>query len=358
MSSNTPHAPKRVLVTGACGNVGAATVRCLHQRGYQVVALDLDTERNRARAAAFPAGVEARWGSICDSATLRAAVAGAAHVLHLAAVIPPATDVDQRLAYKVNVVATRQLIEICRAQDVAPRLSFTSSAAVFGNNAAASAPRRADEPVQASDNYTRQKIEGERLVRASGLPFVIFRLAVTPPVEPTALGPFVFEMHPDTRVEFTHPDDVALALCNSLVRPDIEGRVLLLGGGAQNRYLYGDWLNQAFVAMAIAALPREAFGSHLFITDWVDSEESQALLHYQRHSYAEYLAEVRASLGRAAPWVRRVGPLARRYALANSPHYATHHGKRPWVPEALEAVSIARAALKAGKAWLPNKKRP
>lgn len=346
-----------VLVTGACGNVGLVTVKALVQRGYRVVALDLSSPRNRERAKTMGADVDVRWGNICDRATLASAVLGADHVIHLAAVIPPGTDVDQRMAYKVNVVATRTLIALCEASSKRPRLTFTSSAAVFGNNEGASLPRRATDAVQASDNYTRQKLDSERDVKASTLRYVIFRLAVTPPVEPAALGPFIFDMHADTRVEFTHPEDVARAIANSLVREDIEGRVLLLGGGAANRYTYRDWLNEAFASMGIAAMPREAFGPHLYLTDWVDSEESQALLDYQRRSYAEYLAEVRAELGRGALLVDRVGPIARIVALANSRHYATERGQRPWLPEALEALTLGKAAWNAARAWLPPKGR-
>ena len=354
---STPFGPRTVLITGACGNVGVVTARALAQRGYRVVALDLDTPRNRQRASTLPSSVTVRWGSICDRATLASAVLGADHVIHLAAVIPPATDVDQRMAYKVNVQATRTLIALCEASAKRPRLTFTSSAAVFGDNARATPPRRASDPVQASDNYTRQKLDSERDLQASSLRWVVFRLAVTPPVEPAALGPFIFDMHADTRVEFTHPEDVALAIANSLVRDDIEGRVLLLGGGAANRYTYRDWLNEAFASMGIAPMPREAFGQHLYLTDWVDSDESQALLDYQRRSYAEYLTEVRAGLGRSVHLVDRVGPVARVVALANSRHYAVEHGQRPLLPEALEALTLAKAAWNAAKAWMPRKER-
>ena len=134
-----------VLVTGACGNVGLVTVKALVQRGYHVVALDLDGPRNRERARQLGSGVDVRWGNICDRATLASAVLGVDHVIHLAAVIPPGTDVDQRMAYKVNVVATRTLIALCEASSKRPRLTFTSSAAVFGNNEGASLPRRATD---------------------------------------------------------------------------------------------------------------------------------------------------------------------------------------------------------------------
>ncbi len=47
---------KRVLVTGACGNIGANVVDLLLERGYAVRAIDLDTPRSRktpARTTSF-----------------------------------------------------------------------------------------------------------------------------------------------------------------------------------------------------------------------------------------------------------------------------------------------------------------
>jgi nucleoside-diphosphate-sugar epimerase len=38
---------KRVLVTGACGNIGANVVDLLVQRGYSTRAVDLDTPGGR-----------------------------------------------------------------------------------------------------------------------------------------------------------------------------------------------------------------------------------------------------------------------------------------------------------------------
>ena len=178
-----------------------------------------------------------RFGSVCDEGLVGEVVAGMDHVIHLAAIVPPVTDVDQALGYSVNVVATRSIIAACKAQPSPPRLTFTSTAAIWGRNDEVDGPRRADEEISPSDNYTRQKAECEAMIRASSLDAVIVRIAMTPPVALAALSPFVFDMHPDMRVEFTHPKDQALGLVNSLVVTDgVVGRTLLLGGGARNRY--------------------------------------------------------------------------------------------------------------------------
>ncbi len=344
---------KRILVTGCCGNIGANVVDLLLERGYGVRGIDLDTPRNRDVAKRWSPRVEMYFGSICNEALIAAAVMDVDHVIHLAAVVPPATDADQALGYAVNVVATRAIIAACEAQPSPPRLTFTSTAAIWGRNDEVDEPRRADEEIYPSDNYGRQKAECETMIRASSLDAVIFRIAMTPPVALAALSPFVFDMHPDMRVEFTHPRDQALGLVNSLVlTKQVVGKTLLLGGGATNRYRYREWLNEVFEAVGMPSMPRSAFGDALFLTDWVNSEESQALLDYQRRDLEDYLQEVTTQLGPARHLVKRMSPALNRVVLAHSRHYADANGKPARVPNAYRALQTIRRGIQAAKAYL------
>lgn len=340
-----------VLVTGACGNIGANVVDALLERGYAVRALDLDTATGRKKHAGWGTEVDMRFGSICSESLVRDAVVGIDHVIHLAAMVPPTTDVDQAAGYAVNVVATRSIIAACEAQPKPPRLYFTSTAAIWGRNEEVDRPRRADEPIHPNDNYSRQKAACEAMLHASSLDTVIFRIAMTPPVEPGALSPFVFDMHPDMRVEFTHPKDQALAIVNSLCLKEIAGRTLCLGGGERNRYRYREFMNMAFSAMGVPPLPKSAFGDAIFMTDWVDSEESQALLDYQRRTAETYFSEVSAELGSARHVMKVVGPALKPVLLAHSRHYAVAEGKAPKVPDTYRALTTFRRALKAAKSY-------
>src|SRR6187397_407347 len=53
-------------------------------------------------------------------------------VFHLAAVVSGQAEADFDLGMRVNVDATRRLLEVCRARGHAPRFVFTSSVAVYG----------------------------------------------------------------------------------------------------------------------------------------------------------------------------------------------------------------------------------
>ena len=341
----------RVLVTGACGNIGANLVDLLVERGHSVRALDLDTPKNRSTAERWNGQAEMYFGSIRSDALVAEAVIGMDHVVHLAAMVPPGTDVDQAAGYAVNVVATRSLIAACEAQATPPRLTFTSTAAIWGRNDEVEGPRRADEEISPSDNYSRQKAECEAMLRASSLDTLIIRIAMTPPVALAALSPFVFDMHPDMRCEFTHPKDQALGIANSLSADEVVGRTLCLGGGAENRYRYREFMNMAFGAMGIPPLPRSAFGDALFLTDWVDSEESQAILDYQRHDAESYFEEVSAELGPARGLMKVIGRALTPVILAHSRHHALVEGKDPRLPDTYRAITTIRRALRAAKSY-------
>ena len=80
-----------VLVTGAFGLVGSATVKRLAADGRRVVATDLDIPANRKAADKLPPGVEVRYADLTDPAAVDALIADVAPsaVIHLAAIIPP-----------------------------------------------------------------------------------------------------------------------------------------------------------------------------------------------------------------------------------------------------------------------------
>ena len=73
--------------------------------------------------------------------------------------------------------------------------------------------------------------------------------------------------------------------------------------------------------MGIGMLPEEAFGHEPYCTDWLDTEESQRLLHYQRYSFDDIMKHLKQSVGYQRILTSLVGPLARKWLLRMSPYY-------------------------------------
>lgn len=302
-----------ILVTGAAGNVGSHVVAELTRRGHDVRALDV----RRVRAA----GATAVRADVTDPAAVARAVSGAETVLHLAAVIPPGTDERPARARAVNVGGTRIIVEACRAQARPPRLLFTSSFDVHGRTLHRPPPRHVTDPVVATDAYTEHKIECERLIRDSGLTWAIFRLADVPVLGPRRPHPIMFEIGPDNRIEVLHAADAALAIANALAEPRVWGKVLFVGGGRSCQVTYREYLTRLLGAMGLEPLPDNAFSTAEYVTDWLDTAEGAALLHYQVHDFDGIADAVATALGRRRTVGRLAGPLARKAILRLSPYY-------------------------------------
>jgi nucleoside-diphosphate-sugar epimerase len=309
----------RILVTGAFGNIGSHTLPELRRRGHQVRTLTRLSTANRK--AAKESGTETTWGDITNPDAVKRAVAGVDTVIHLAALIPPGSEERPEEARATNVDGTANVIAACLAQPAPPALLFSSTFDVHGHTLHRPPPRHVEDPLVATDAYTAHKIECEAMVRASGLRWCILRLVDVPILGVRDPHPIMFEIGLDNRIETLHADDAGLAIANALDTPAVWGRVLFVGGGPPCQVTYREYLTRLLAAMGVDPLPEEAFSTKVYATDWVDTEESQALLRYQRHSFSDIAEAIAASLG----WKRRLasaaGPLARAAILRLSPYY-------------------------------------
>ncbi len=308
-----------ILLTGATGNVGSHTLPELLRRGHDVRCLTRLTTANRRAAAQHKA--ETVWGDITDPDAVARAIAGVDTVIHLAAMIPPAADEQPDRARAVNVDGTANVIAAGQAQSKPPRLLFTSTFDVHGFTLDKPPPRHVDDPVMATNPYTEHKIECEAMIAESGLAWSILRLADVPILGIRDPHPIMFEIGLDNRIESLHADDAGLAIANALETPAVWGRVLFIGGGLSCQLTYREYLTRLLAAMGVDPLPEEAFSDAVYATDWLDTEESEALLHYQRHTFDDIAEAIAASLG----WKRRLAsvasPLARAAILRLSPYY-------------------------------------
>src|SRR5690242_12346121 len=126
----------RVLVTGGLGDVGRYLLLELIAAGHQVRCLDIRNWVNVLTARRLRAnGVEIRWGDVRCEEDVACAVADQQAVIHLAAVIPPRSEVWPDRAESVNVHGTRNVLDAMEASPLRPRLVYVSSVAVFGLSA-------------------------------------------------------------------------------------------------------------------------------------------------------------------------------------------------------------------------------
>lgn len=322
----------RVLVTGAFGNVGCFAVKELALRGHQVRCLDLPTRANQKTARRlgrwarrFGGRLEPAWADLRRPHEVASAVTGVDAIIHLAGVIPPFSEAKPEWAREINVGGMRNLLEAARGLGAPPRVVFASSVSVFGRAQDQPPPRVASDPVEPTDHYSSHKLECEKMLRASGLPWAILRFGAIPAL---ALKVFdtltlrtMFEVPLDTRIELIHPADAGLAVANATLSQDVWGKVLLIGGGPSCQLYQRVYVGRLLDAAGVGRLPESAYGHSPFYTDWMDTTESQALLGYQRHTPADFTREMAQTLG----WKRHLAVIfrciARNWILRFSPYY-------------------------------------
>jgi nucleoside-diphosphate-sugar epimerase len=330
---------EKVLVTGGFGLVGSQTVRRLVADGHRVVATDLGTPGQRKAAEALPGGAEAHWADLTEPRQVDQLVAEVSPdvIVHLAAVIPPATYRHHELGRRVNVDATVALLRAAESSPHPPRFVQASSNAVYGarNPHRHHGLLRADSPVRPSEIYGAHKAEAEEQVLSADLEWVILRLGGVISVEPGAM-PFtgdalLFEsaLPTDGRLHTVDVRDVAAAFA-AATTADVAREILLIAGDDSHFHRQKD------IGIALAAarglsdvLPAGRPGDpdsdeDWFVTDWMDTARAQQALSFQHHSWPDMNAEMQTAVGWRRYPMRIVGPvvrqlLKRKAAYRNAP---------------------------------------
>jgi nucleoside-diphosphate-sugar epimerase len=323
-----------VLVTGAFGLVGSETVRQLIVDGPHFVATDLDVPANRKAADSMPS-TEVRWADLTEpeavSALLQAVSPTA--IIHLAAIIPPVCYDRPDLARRVNVDATRLLLDAAAALPNPPRFVQASSVAAYGarNPHRISDVLTTDTPLRPSDIYGTHKVEAEKLVRASTLEWVVLRLGGVLTAEPRLgldLDTIYFEacLPIDGRIQTVDVRDVARAFIAATTAP-VVGETLLIGGDDSHRLVQGDIAPSMAAAMGlVGGIPTGRKGNpdndaDWFGTDWMDTTKSAKALNFQQVSWPRLLAETAAQMGWRRHPARVIAPLTHALLTRRSPYH-------------------------------------
>ena len=145
-----------VLVTGAAGYVGRLCVAALAKRSEELsalVALDwVDTEPTERLE-----GVVYEQGDICDPG-LKDLFArhGIDTVVHLASIVRAPKGAPDDLAYRVDVLGTKNVLAACEAVD-AKRLIVTSSGAAYGYHPDNPEWLDEEDPLRGNDEFEYSK---------------------------------------------------------------------------------------------------------------------------------------------------------------------------------------------------------
>jgi D-erythronate 2-dehydrogenase len=159
-----------VVITGAAGFLGHRLTDTLLTKGFLRAANGRDQPIDRLTlidVVESPRRDDPRvvqiTGDITDPSLLeRALDADASAIFHLAAIVSGLAEADFDLGMRVNIDASRALLDVCRNLGHCPRLVFTSSIAIFGGELPDVVPETT--AVRPQSSYGMQKAVTELLI--------------------------------------------------------------------------------------------------------------------------------------------------------------------------------------------------
>jgi len=321
-----------ILITGGFGNVGRSAVSACLAAGHKVAIFESPSALKRAQAG-LRRLLKTQWrqcafvfGDIRSpedvGRAFEAFEGGPDAVIHLAALIPPASDRNPAVTEAINVGGTASVIAAAKACPKPPRVVLASSIAIYGDRLADFWIRTTDE-VHVSDTYSGTKVACEGLLRASGLDFAILRLSFVAWAKWLPLDPLLFSVPPETRLEIIHTEDAGRAFAAAAALPAAAGRTFDIGGGALCRTSFRAYIDRMFRYFGLgssAFLPASAFARGGFHCGWYeDSDEAERLLGFRRKTLEDYYEEVRWETRFIRPLAALAAPAVRHWLLKMSP---------------------------------------
>jgi nucleoside-diphosphate-sugar epimerase len=319
----------KILITGGFGNIGQELTRELLKRGFNVRVFDIKNKKNLKIAKSLKE-VETFFGDITKKEEIKEAIKDIDIVVHLAFIIPKISstgiDIDKKpkIAEKVNIDGTKNLIESMKEIGKPEKIIFTSSVHVYGITQHLPPPRKVNEDLNPNDLYSYHKVICEKMIKESNLKYLILRLgaSITLDLKIVNFVKGLFEVPLDNRIEYVHSKDIATAIANAIERDDVWGKTLNIGGGKNCQFLYKDFVKEILEAIGIGMFPEELFTKNYFAVDFLDTEESEKLLKYQKRGLKDYIEDVKKELGLKIYLIKIFKPFIRWYIMLKSPNFS------------------------------------
>ncbi|KWX70271.1 epimerase [Paenibacillus riograndensis] len=243
---------KRVMITGAAGNMGMETVNLMKNEltKCELLLFDLDNEhsRNQLKEYESMAGVKVVYGDLLNSSLVYDCVKESDIILHIAAFVSPAADEFPERAMKVNYGSTRNLMDSIkksgRAHEI--RFVFIGTIAETGDRMPPIHWGRVGDPIKPSvyDYYAVSKIAAERMVIESELKYWVSlrQTGIMGPKMSKIEDPIMFHNCLENVLEYVSDRDSGRLMRNLCIK-DIEGtleyefwqHIYNIGGGESCR---------------------------------------------------------------------------------------------------------------------------
>lgn len=313
--------PIRILLTGASGTVGREIVSqlCDLIDKPEITVFDKKSKKATSFFYKYKNKIKIVYGDISDKDHVFDVCKNKDIVIHLAAIIPPLADKMPKLAKKVNVIGTKNLIEGLKKFSPDAFLLYSSSISVYGDRVKDPWIKVSDKLIPSErDEYAITKIEAENLIKSSNLNYTIFRLTAIMGNNNHKASNIMFHMPLDTKMEIATPSDTARAFIKSIYKTEkLNKHIYNLSGGEKCRISYKEFLSRSFL---IFGLGNVAFIENSFATKnfhcgyYEDGDILNDILKFRENTLDDYFK----NLEKSVPLVQKIAAKLFRRIIINN----------------------------------------
>ena len=275
---------KKVLVTGAAGNVGINVIRYLLAEGkYDITAIDLPNKYVYNRLKRYRKRINIIYGDILDGNTVYELIKDQDFIIHLASCLPPLSNLKDKLAETIEVNGTENIVRAINYYNKKCMLIYASSTSVYDVNA----PVSVNIKTSANGYYNTAKIKAENIITKHLKNYAILRLSLV--IGDLNHTKIMFNIPSDDMIECISSEDAAYAFVKCLdKKEEVNKKVLNIGGGDNCAILFKDLKKMIFTYHGINY--SNTIQSLLVSKDYhspvlLDSSESNKILDYQNDSF-------------------------------------------------------------------------
>ena len=334
---------KRVLITGATGNMGYATLQeFMRRKGqFEITVLARESKKNIKLLKPYMKDIKVVWGDFTDYEAVLRAVNGQDYVLHIGGLVSPKTDYFPNRTRNTNVTAAKNITKAVLAQPNADdiKVCYIGSVAQTSDRNEPIHWGRTGDPISISvyDHYAISKTISERVFVESGIKhWVSLRQSgILYPGILKNFDPIMFHVPLRGVLEWATVEDSARCmanLCGDDVPDEFWCRFYNIGSGDEYRltnYEFEKLLLGAIHAPSVEkGFNPEWFVLRNFHGQWY--EDSQVLEDYLHFRANIPVREYFRQMGRQVPWFYHLACLCPPFLfkmvlrpVANTPKFGT-----------------------------------
>lgn len=304
----------KIAMTGVSGNMGTEVfMQTMELPEAEMVRVLLTPKKKNNKLAKklkkkYGNRVQILRGWVEDKEICRQLVNGVDYVVHMAAVIPPASDADPAASYRCNYLGAIAMADAVKAENPQPKYIHISTVALYGNRDEKHPFGRVGDPLLVSpfDCYAIHKLHGERYMLEAGLDcWVVLRQSAmlhNKMLKANISDGLMFHTAMNAPLEWVSARDSGY-LIKRIFERDFKGeipffwkKIYNIAAGKRGRETGYDTFNDGFEMIGGSTekfFKPNWFASRNFHGVWyADSDELEELFNYQRDGAHEFWQEI------------------------------------------------------------------